>query len=240
MKYEIKNRFTQQVQFTAEIECDESTSWSVKQGLAVKVAFKSGANLRGADLRGAYLGGANLRDADLREGDLSRADLGEADLGEADLSGANLRGAHLSNADLSGANLRGAHLSNANLSNADLRGAHLSNANLSNANLRGANLSGANLRGADLRGAYLCNANLRGLILLARATRSDGHEYFAWSSILGGMVIKAGCRTWIGEDAIKQARWHCQTTTAERYRAEALRIVDFVEASLVSLRRAAA
>ena len=151
MKYEIKNRWTQQVQFTAEIDCDEGASVRIKLGLAIKVALKGGADLRGAYLRGA---------------DLCRA------------------------------------------------------------NLSYANLSYADLRGADLRGA-----DLGGLILLARATRSDGHEYFAWSSILGGMVIKAGCRTWIGEDAIEQAREHCQTTTYEHYRAEALRIVDFVEAA---------
>ena len=115
----------------------------------------------------------------------------------------------------------GVSLLYANLSYADLRGADLRGADLGNADL-----SNANLRGGDLRGA-----DLGGLILLARATRSDGHEYFAWSSILGGMVIKAGCRTWIGEDAIEQAREHCQTTTYEHYRAEALRIVDFVEAA---------
>ena len=171
MKYEIKNRWTQQVQFTAEIDCDEGASVRIKLGLAIKVALKGGADLRGAYLRGA---------------DLCRANLSYANLSYADLRGADLRGADLGNADL----------------------------------------SNANLRGADLRGA-----DLGGLILLARATRSDGHEYFAWSSILGGMVIKAGCRTWIGEDAIEQAREHCQTTTYEHYRAEALRIVDFVEAA---------
>jgi uncharacterized protein YjbI with pentapeptide repeats len=186
MKYEIKNRWTQQVQFTAEIECGESASWRIKSGLAIKVAFEGGAYLGGAylvgaDLRGAYLGGANL---------------GGANLSGANLSGANLSGAYLVGADLSGADLGGAYLG----------GAYLSSANLS-------------------------NANLRGLILLARATRADDYEYFAWTSILGGMVITAGCRTWIGEDAIEQAREHCQTVTAERYRAEALRIVDFVEAA---------
>ena len=175
MKYEIKNCWTKQVQYTAEIECDEAADWGVKLGLAVKVALKGNANMGGANLRGAYLRGADLRDADLGRADLSHADL-----------------------------------------------------------------RGADLRDADLGGADLSDADLGGLILLARATRSDGYEYFAWSSILGGMVITAGCQTWIGEDAIEQARWHCQTVTSRRYRSEALRIVDFVEASLVSLRRDAA
>jgi hypothetical protein len=85
---------------------------------------------------------------------------------------------------------------------------------------------------AYLRGADLSWANLGALILLARATRLDGHEYFAWTSALGGMVITAGCRTWIGEDAIQQARLHCETRTAPEYRAEALRIVAHIEAAL--------
>ena len=55
MKYEIKNRWTQQVQFTAEIDCDEGASVRIKLGLAIKVALKGGADLRGAYLRGALL-----------------------------------------------------------------------------------------------------------------------------------------------------------------------------------------
>ena len=92
-----------------------------------------------------------------------------------------------------------------------------------------ADLRKADLRGADLGGADLRRANLGGLILIARATRSDGYEYFAWTSILGGMVIIAGCRTWIGADAIEQARTHCQTQTDKCYRKEALSIVDYIE-----------
>jgi hypothetical protein len=90
----------------------------------------------------------------------------------------------------------------------------------------------AYLHGANLGGADLYGANLGGLILLpARATRSDGYEYFAWTSVLGGMVIKAGCREWVGEDAIAQARRHCETETSPAYRAEALRIVAHIEAA---------
>jgi uncharacterized protein YjbI with pentapeptide repeats len=101
MQFEIKNRFTDDVQFTAEIECAADASYSIKSGLAVRVAVKSRADLSGADLSGANLGGA-------------------------DLSGANLGGAYLSGADLRGADLRGAYLSRADLSRADLRGADLS------------------------------------------------------------------------------------------------------------------
>ncbi len=125
MKFDIKSRFSGAVQFSADIECDESESYSVKLGLAVRWAFKTGANLRGA--------------------------------------------------------------------------------------------------------------NLRGLILLARATRADGHEYRAWTSVLGGMVITAGCRTWQDGSvltpgkAIEHARNHCTHQTHEAYRKEALSIIEHIE-----------
>ena len=133
IKYEIKNRWTGDVQFTAEIDCRENTPFSIKMGLAVKWAVisdadLSGADLRGADLRNAYLSGVNLRNANLSGADLRGADLRNANLSGADLRGADLRGANLSGANLSGADLRGADLSGANLSGADLRGADLSGA----------------------------------------------------------------------------------------------------------------
>jgi uncharacterized protein YjbI with pentapeptide repeats len=130
MQYEIKNRFTDEVQFTAEIDCDENESISLKVGLSVKWAIKNNANLRNANL--------------------SNADLSKADLSNADLSNANLRDANLRNADLRNANLSNADFRYANLRYADFRYANLRNANLSNADLRYADLRDANLRNADL------------------------------------------------------------------------------------------
>jgi len=52
MQYEIKNRFTGAVQFTAEIDCATDASVAIKIGLAVRWALKSG-----ADLSRAYLSG---------------------------------------------------------------------------------------------------------------------------------------------------------------------------------------
>jgi hypothetical protein len=190
IRFEVKSRSIDAVQFTAEIECDAREARSVKLGLAVIWAFRTGANLKGAHLRGAHLRGAHLGGADLRG----------ADLGGADLGGAYLRSAHLGGADLGGAHLGGA----------DLVSAHL---------------GGADLGGADLGG----------LILIARATRSDGHEYRAWSSVLGGMVITAGCRTWQNGSvltpgkAIEHARNHSAHTTDAAYRKEALSIIDHIE-----------
>lgn len=158
----------------------------------------------GKDLRGA-----KLRWADLRLANLSEADLSEANLFRADLTGAKLRGA----------NLRWANLARAKLRWANLIGADLSEADLSEADIRRANLSGADLSGADLGG----------LRIVGRSMRSDGHEYFAWTSILGGRVIRAWCRTWVGDNAIEQARQHTMTKTNETYRAEALRIIRYLE-----------
>ena len=45
MKYKIKNRFTKNTQFTAEIDRGEDAAISLKIGLAVKWAVKNGANL---------------------------------------------------------------------------------------------------------------------------------------------------------------------------------------------------
>lgn len=90
LKLDIPNRFSKAVQFTAEINCDDNESNSVKLGLAVKCAIKTRANLSGANLSGANLSGANLARASL-----ARANLAGADLSCASLSGANLVGTHL-------------------------------------------------------------------------------------------------------------------------------------------------
>jgi hypothetical protein len=155
IKFEIKNRWSGAVQFTAKIDCAEDAPRSVKISLAVKWGIKSGADLSEADLSWADLSEANLSEADLSWADLREANLSGADLSWADLREANLSGADLSWADLSEANLRGADLSEANLRGADLSEANLSGADLSEANLSGADLSEANLRGADLSEANL-------------------------------------------------------------------------------------
>ena len=88
MQFEVRNRFTGSLQFTAEIEASDDAPTSIKIGLAVRWAIKSDADLSRADLSGANLSGAYLSGADLSGADLSRADL----------IGANLIGAYLSGA----------------------------------------------------------------------------------------------------------------------------------------------
>jgi len=139
-------------------------------------------------------------------------------------------------ADLREADFRGADLRDANLHGADLRGvcfhgANLRGANLCSVDLRGADLSRTNLGGADLRGA-----ELGALIIKQGPVRSDGHQYILFTSVLGGCIIIAGCRQWVGGDAFEQARHHCETATVEKYRAEALRIIDFLEGEFEAIK----
>ncbi|MHC3032453.1 pentapeptide repeat-containing protein [Acinetobacter nosocomialis] len=107
-KFEIKNRWTEEVLFTCDIP------EGMESGMIARHALES-AIADGADLRGADLSCADLSCADLRGANLSCADLRGANL-----SCADLRGANLSCADLSCADLRGADLSCADLRGADL------------------------------------------------------------------------------------------------------------------------
>ena len=182
IKFDVLNRFTGAVQFTAEIECYEGASVSVKLGLAVRWAVKARAYLADADLAGADLAGA-------------------------DLAGANLAGANLAGADLAGADLAGADLARANLADADLADADLADADLARADLAGAYLARAYLAGAYLAGAYLARAYLAGADLIDGGQRSDGYR-FVGSVKDGALMISAGCRYL----AIADARKHWTAT----------------------------
>ena len=88
ISFDILHRWTGKLVFTAEIEAEDGASRAIKLGLAIRVAVRAKAYLRGADLRGADLRGANLSGADLSGANLSGADLSEAYLRGAYLSGA--------------------------------------------------------------------------------------------------------------------------------------------------------
>ena len=91
--FEVRNRFTSKVQFTAKIEADPSVPFGIRLGLAVKWGLANKANLTRAYLTGAYLTGADLTGAYLTGADLTGADLTGAYLAGADLAGADLAGA---------------------------------------------------------------------------------------------------------------------------------------------------
>ncbi|WCD56206.1 pentapeptide repeat family protein [Caulobacter phage BL94] len=186
-KVEVRNRWSNEIQFTAEITCAPDATPSVKLGLAIRWGVKNGANLYGANLTRANLYGANLDGANL-----TRANLDGANLDGANLDGANLDGANLYGANLYGANLYGANLTRANLYGANLDGANLTRANLDGANLDGANLDGANLYGANLDGANLYGAKLAENITLSRAPLQL--YGLTWPVTIFDRHMKIGCQ----------------------------------------------
>ena len=104
IKFDILNRLSGDIQFTADIDCAATTTRAVKVGRAVLWGLKNNADLQGADLWGADLQGADLQVADLQGANLSSATLSDAKLWSADLSRADLRAADLSGTELRGAN----------------------------------------------------------------------------------------------------------------------------------------
>ena len=105
ISFEIKNRFTGAVQFTAQIDCDEGELHGVKIGLAVKWAIANRASLDEADLVGANLNWARLAGANLAGANLAGVNLDGARLDGADLVGANLNWASLAGANFAGAKI---------------------------------------------------------------------------------------------------------------------------------------
>ncbi len=72
----IRNRFTDEPQFTCELPAEFADKpYSAQLGEAARLAIAGRANLRGAYLSGAYLSGADLRGADLSGANLRGADL---------------------------------------------------------------------------------------------------------------------------------------------------------------------
>jgi hypothetical protein len=168
MIFQIKNRFTNTVQFERELPAQiAKKEYSLQLGFVVEEAVKVGANLTGANLAGANLMGANLTDANLMG---------------ANLDGANLKGANLTDANLDCANLVGANLYYTNLTGANLMGA-----NLTDANLVGANLASANLEWANIAGAKCFNEEL---IYLQPIQLSS---FRPWNIIIAGTHMKIGC-----------------------------------------------
>ena len=90
MKFDINNVITGKVKFTADIDCEESESDTVKKGLAAKWAIENNINLSRTNLSGANLAGVDLSNVNLRGVNLSNADLRWVHLRGVDLRGANL------------------------------------------------------------------------------------------------------------------------------------------------------
>ena len=188
IKFDVFNRWSDLVQFTASLDCAKDAPVEIKHGLSVKWAIKMGASLVGANLVGASLAGASL--------------VGES------LEGANLDGANLAGASLDDANLDDASLVGANLAGASLAGASLVGANLVRASLADANLAGASLAGASLDDASLVRASLVRASLIVGGQRSDGYRFLLFRERDGAVKVSAGCRYF----SIAEARAHWLAT----------------------------
>ncbi len=73
IKFDVLNRFSGEIQFTAEIDCADSEPHCWKLRLAVQWAIKTGADLSDTDLSGADLSDTDLCGADLSGAKLRRA-----------------------------------------------------------------------------------------------------------------------------------------------------------------------
>jgi len=123
-------------------------------------------------------------------------------------------------------NLSEADLSKANLSEADLSKANLSWANLSEADLSGANLSEANLSEAKILDQFRKEVTISHLITQIDR-KNDRYRFHAFKLTCGGILIKAGCRTFNTTDAYRDhvQREYSGTTKA----AETLAILSFID-----------
>jgi uncharacterized protein YjbI with pentapeptide repeats len=238
---DVRDRFSNEIKFTAQVECapDAPLGWRLR--LAFEWAVKHNADLSSANLSSADLSSANLSSADLRYTNLHSADLSSANLSSANLSYADLSSANLSSADLRYANLHYANLSSANLryadlrytnlSSASLRSADLGSANLRYANLSSANLSSANLRYADLSSADLSSASVRedkvARIVAIVERLNDPYRFIAMELEGGGLKVLAGCR-WFTVAEFKAHVADDYPATAKA--AETLDILAFISA----------
>ena len=63
MKFQIKSRWYSDVKFECELDTNyESQPYGIQIGAAIKLAIRSGSDLRGSDLSGSDLSDCNLRD----------------------------------------------------------------------------------------------------------------------------------------------------------------------------------
>ncbi len=122
-KFDVRDRFTNEVKFTAEIECAPDAAPSIKLGLAIVWGYRnkkdlSCANMAGANMADAYMAGANMAGANM-----AGANMAGANMADAYMAGANMAGANMADAYMAGANMADAYMADANMAGANMAGA---------------------------------------------------------------------------------------------------------------------
>lgn len=149
----------------------------------VELAVKEGVALRAANLSAAQLDYTNLRDAELRHANLVETNLVKAILADADLTYANLYRGRLFDAVLQRARLTHANLSSASLTSANLHGARLLNANLTCASLTNTNLTFCYLVGANLKHTALPSPTMVLLAEWGHVSNELTADLMVWDSL---------------------------------------------------------
>ena len=118
LKFDIKRRWSWEVQFTAVIDCAEDTPdaykkrlallWAIENGVDVSLSDFTYADLRKTDLRGTQLRECNFRGADFRDADLTDTDFLGSVLRYCDLRGAIIGGSDLFSPRFNGIDWHGA------------------------------------------------------------------------------------------------------------------------------------
>lgn len=117
MKFEVKHRFLDTINFTADIDCDKDQPESKKLGWAIQWAIDNNVNmersnfdnvdLERADLLFVNFWGCSFKNAFLRSADFQKSDLACSTFENADLRNASFQDVNLNNVFLLGADMRG-------------------------------------------------------------------------------------------------------------------------------------
>ena len=89
--FDVLNRWTGAVQFTAQIDCAPDATVSMKLGLAVVWGAKNKINMAGANVAGAYMEGANMEGANVAGANVAGCKGADMDSGRAPIQLYGLR-----------------------------------------------------------------------------------------------------------------------------------------------------
>ena len=199
------------------------------QGLRLNLAGQDlrGIDFSGLNIQGAIFNAANLAGARFNDASLVDTRFNQASLADACFDGAYLEYAQFVHARLS-ASFRGANCYHADFSFADLTSAILVETNLQDAKLYQARLDHADLFDTNLAGCDLRNAQMRNTNLIVAGADLRGYLFYAYQSPAGDVVIRAGCRRYLGINRAK-AHWRESHQDDPVLQADCLSLVNRIE-----------